>query len=127
MNKQEYLEKLNELNFDKNKYCIISGGTMIMYGLRENTSDIDIKVLPEYFNEISLKYHLKNSKKYSYLFELSDDIEVAVKEFDSNDVVWIDGYPVESIQKQLEWKKQNNREKDINDIKLIEKYLKLNK
>ncbi len=44
MNKIEYLKKINELNLDKEKYCIISGGVMLLYNLREETEDIDIKV-----------------------------------------------------------------------------------
>ena len=32
MNKKEYLKKLDELNFDKNYYSIISGGLMLIHG-----------------------------------------------------------------------------------------------
>ena len=30
MNKNEFIEKLDELNLDKNRYCIISGGVMLL-------------------------------------------------------------------------------------------------
>ena len=50
MNKREYLKKLDELNLDKNRYCVISSGIMLLYGLRETTEDIDIKIRPDYAN-----------------------------------------------------------------------------
>ena len=52
MDKKEYLKKLDSLNLDKNRYCIISGGVMLLYGLKETTEDIDIKVKPDYFKEL---------------------------------------------------------------------------
>ena len=64
MTKKEYLEKLDSLEFDKNKYCIISGGVMLMLGLRDETSDIDLKVKPDYFQELQKKYNFKKSDKF---------------------------------------------------------------
>ena len=45
MNKKEYIEKLESLKLDKKRYCIISGGVMLLYGLKDTTEDIDIKVV----------------------------------------------------------------------------------
>jgi len=123
MNKQEYLAKLTSLNLDPNRYCIISGGVMLMYNLKETTEDIDIKVQPDYFDELSKTISFKKSPKYDYLYEMSDDIEVAVLPFSLSDVEIVDGFPVESLEKQLEWKLANNRAKDQEAIKLIRKYL----
>ena len=52
MNKVEYIKKLEALNLDKDRYCIISGGVMLLYGLKEKTEDIDIKIKPDYFEEL---------------------------------------------------------------------------
>lgn len=127
MKKEEYLKIVDTLNLDKNEYCIISGGVMLMYGLREETGDIDLKVLPKLYEKIKQKYTLTKSPKYSYLYELGENIELAVLDFSSEDVVWIDGYPVESIEKQLEWKLANHRVKDEADIRKIQEYLKTKK
>ena len=94
MKKKEYLEKLDELVLDKSKYCIIAGGVMLMYGLKDETDDIDIRVLPSYFKELNNRYEFKKSNKYSYLYELGEFIEVAVVDFDKEDVEYIDGYPL---------------------------------
>ena len=56
MTKQEYLAKLDELNLNKSRYCIIAGGVLLMYGLKESTADIDIKIRPDYFKELQNKF-----------------------------------------------------------------------
>ena len=124
MNKKEYLNKLDKLNFDKDKYCIIAGGVLLMHGLKETTEDIDLQVLPEYFEELKKGFKFKKSNKYSYLYELNNDIEIAVRKFDYKEVEIIDGYPVETLEKELEWKVANNREKDKELILQIKEYLK---
>ena len=123
MNKYEYLQKLDKLELDKTRYCIISGGAMIMYGLREKTNDIDIRVKPDYFEELKNKYHFEKSDKYENLYELTDEIEVMVNNYNQDEVNYIDGYPINSIENELAWKIQHNREKDKQDIENIKKYL----
>lgn len=124
MTRQEYLGELGRLGLDETKFCIISGGVMLMYGLREQTSDIDIKMGRVYFEEIRGQFPTKRSPKYNYLYEIADNIEVAVQEFAPEDVVKIDGYLVETLELQLQWKLQNGRVKDEEDIRRIQTYLR---
>ena len=55
MKKQEFLKELDKLNLDKNSYCIIAGGSMLMYGLKEDSADIDIKTTKEFSAPIIIK------------------------------------------------------------------------
>ena len=123
MTKKEYIDKLKSLNLDKSRYCIISGGILLFYGLCESTADIDIKVKPDYFEELKTRFNFRKSSKYSYLYELNDETEVAVLDFDKDSVMIVDGFPVESLELQLTWMLKNNREKDREKIKTIRKYL----
>lgn len=123
MNKKEYIEKLNTLNLDKKRYCIISGGVMVLYGLKETTEDIDIKVREDYFEELKSKYNFKKSPKYPYLYELDDQTEVAVMDYNDTDVKYVDGYPVESLELGLKWMIEHNRPKDQEKIKIIKRFL----
>ncbi len=123
MNKKEFIKKVYSLNLDKNRYCIISGGVMLLYNLKPTTEDIDIKVRPDYFEELKSKYVFKKSTKYDYLYELNDKTEVAVLDYDNNDIRTVDGYPVESLELQLKWMLEQNRPKDQEKIKIIEDYL----
>lgn len=125
MNKKEYLKKLDELNFDKNYYSIISGGLMLIHGLKEKTNDIDIQMLPEYFDSIKDNLDIKKSSKYDYLYELGEDVEIAVKNYSKDDIEFIDGYPALKLEKELEWKMEHNREKDKEAIKIIKEYLNI--
>jgi len=123
MNKGEYLRKLDELRLDKAKYCILSGGAMVMHGLKERTADIDIKVRPDYFEELKTKFSFKKSPKYDYLWELGEDVEVAVQDYDEKDVEMVDGYPVIRLELELEWKLRHNRPKDQESIRILKAYL----
>ena len=123
MKKNEFLNKLDELGLDKDKYCIIAGGVMLMHGLKDDTDDIDVRVLPSYFEELKSRFEFKKSSKYSYLYELGDNIEVAVVDFNKNDIDYIDGYPVLSLELELAWKIENNSDKDREAIRKIKEYL----
>lgn len=122
MNKKEYLKVIDLLNFDKSEYIIISGGVMLMYGLRETTSDVDLQITPKLFDFINNKYDVKPTNKFNNHYEF-DDIEIIVREFNRDDVEVIDSYPVLSIVKELAWKLENSRAKDEADIFLINEYL----
>ncbi len=123
MNKKEYIEKLDTFQLDKNRYCIISGGVMLLYGLKETTEDIDIKIRPDYFEELKTRFNFKKSPKYSYLYEMNESTEVAVLDYNEKDIRYVDGYPVESLELQLKWMIENNRPKDQEKIKIIKEYL----
>lgn len=125
MNRVEYLKKLDELNLDKNRYCIISGGIMLLYGLRESTEDIDIRIKPDYFEELKTKFEFKKSTKLDNLYELSDEIEVRVLDYDDANIEMYDGYPVWKLELQLDWFKEQKRDKDKEKIKIIEDFLKI--
>ena len=125
MNKIEYLMKLNELDLDKNCYCIIASGAMLMHGLCDNCADIDIRVTEELFKKLNERYNMKQSPRYDYVFELSKDVDVNCKNFNHNDIEFIDGYPVEKLEINLAWMLKNNRPKDQDKIRIIKDYLKL--
>ena len=123
MNKETYLKKLDELELDKSRYCIISGGAMLMHGLKETTNDIDIKVLSSYFEELKERFTFNKSPKFDYLYELGDEIELAVQDFKDEDVEFVDGYPVELLEIELQWKIDHKRDKDKEAIEKIKAYL----
>ena len=126
MNKVQYLEIVDKLNWDKSQYCIIASGVMLMHGLREEVDDVDLKVSPALFQKLLYQYHMPQSSRYDYVYELADNIDVNCRDFNSDDIEWVDGYPVEKLEKQLAWKLANNRPKDAEDIRKIQEYLHLN-
>lgn len=124
MRKEEFLKTIDDLNLDKSSYCIIASGVMLMYGLRDECSDIDLRVSKDLFEILLKKYSMKQSSRYDYVYELGDSIDVNCRDFNPDATSFIDGYPVESLELQLKWKEENNRPKDQEDIRLIKEYLK---
>ena len=123
MKKQEFLNKLDKLNLDKNSYCIIASGSMLMYGLCDECNDLDIKTTKELFDLLKEKYHMKQSDRYDYVYELDEETDVNCKNFDPNMIEFVDGYPVEKLEVNLKWMKENNRPKDQEKICKIEEFL----
>lgn len=123
MNKADFTGKLDSLKLDKNRYRIIAGGSLLLYGLKDETEDIDIKIRPDYFNELKSRFNFKKSPKESYLYEISDDVEVAVLDYDDKDTCFVDEYPVESLELLLDWMIERNRPKDQEKIKILKSYL----
>ena len=50
MNKEDIINILNKYNFDKDNYVVISGAAMVLLGIKDKTSDIDISVTDSYYN-----------------------------------------------------------------------------
>lgn len=125
MNKSQILEKLKKYNFDKNQYLVISSAAMVILGIKEETSDIDIAVTESYY-----KYLLKNKdcvfervNEYGISCYLIDEIiNFATTYYDINKI-FIEDIPVQQPKKILELKRSLNREKDKKDINLIKEFI----
>lgn len=102
MDKKEYLKKLNELNFSKEDYVIISGGNLLIHGLRESTEDIDLAINDKLFNELNEKDLLTPSNKMPDLYNYIDDVELKLDHYDKEDIEYYEGYPTLKLVKELE-------------------------
>ena len=56
MNKTEIINKLNEYNFDKNEYIILSTASLVLQGIKDKANDIDLAVSPKLYKEITSTY-----------------------------------------------------------------------
>ncbi len=127
MKKPDLIKKISSLELEDGEYCIISGGILVMYGIREETEDLDLYVSKKLFEKIKDKYELRpRFDKFPDLYELDSEVEVKVCDFSSDDVSYVDGYSVWSLEKQLEWMISNHRGKDKRNIQLIKDYLSKN-
>ena len=123
MNKEEYLKIVDSLNLNKDEYCIIASGSLLMHDLTDYCNDVDLKVSKELFDELMNKYHMKQSDRYDYVYELSDNIDVNCRNFNIDNIEFVDGYPVEKLEINLEWMIANKRDKDKEKIRIIKEYL----
>ena len=120
LNRKQILEKLNKLNLDKNEYIVLSGASLVVQNIINETSDIDLTCSKEYYDKINWNEKIgafKCNIKYYDCFEISDNL------YDSNNIVIIGGYKFMTIDKVLEIKKRLNREKDYKVIEKLENIL----
>jgi len=118
LNKEEILNILKSLDFDKNEYIVISGASLVVQGVKEETSDIDIVISEKLEKSLTnLNYHIgfNNDKVYEL-----DNIEFFRTYYDETDYIIIDGIRFATLESTLELKKRLNRKKDIKDIKAID-------
>ncbi len=123
MNKEEFLKELDKLNLDRNSYCIIASGAMLMHDLISEVSDIDIKTSKELFDILNNKYNMKQSSRYDYVYELNDIFDVNCKNFNRDNIEFVNGYPVEKLEVNLKWMEENKRDKDKEKIRIIKEFL----
>lgn len=132
MNWNLLLRELDKLNLPKDKYAITNSGCLAVRGIR-NANDVDIIVSDDLFNQLSIKHIVTKSDTGAGKINISENVEVignfksppyAEELIESSDIIDNRRYV------ELKWiryfKEKRGREKDLNDIKLIDEYLKQN-
>lgn len=119
MNQSDILAKLKAFPYDPKEYWVIAGAAMVLYGLREETEDIDLgctKRLADRLEEDGIPCRLAQDGKRR--FQVGGDVEI-FEEWLCGTVVPVEGFPVISTAGLLEMKQQLGREKDRKDIERI--------
>ena len=125
MNKKEIIETLKKYNFDNDKYLVISGAAMVLLGIKETTSDIDIAVTDDYYDYLLKNISCTFDRVNEYgmaSYSIDNVIDFCTTYYDNNKC-FVGDIPVQNSQKILELKVSLNREKDKKDIKLIKEYM----
>ena len=124
MNKEEVFNLLKELNFPKDEFYILSGASLVIRGIREKCSDLDLCISEELFNSIKNKYNLTENKKNECgFYQISDIIEVVAEKKGNFKMEELSPYNLEDLHTILDYKEKRNLLKDQVDVKNINKYL----
>ena len=124
MNKQKIIEILKQLPFSKEEYWLVTGAALVLYNIREETSDIDIGCTNDLINKlINQGYEYKILNDNTKYIKYNRNIEI-YENWLFDKVDYIDEIPVISIKGLIEMKNKLGRPKDLEDIKLINNYLK---
>ena len=120
MKKQEFIEKLESFGLPESEFIILSGGSLLMRGLRDETADFDLCASKALAERLDLKNCPQDGSGCWNPFEnvqMKDDMEG--RPFDV-----IEGFQCETLGSILAFKKRLKRPKDIKDIAAIEAWLK---
>ena len=124
MNKEELKKLVDSLDLPKDEYYILSSGSLALYDLRKNARDLDLCVSKELFKDLKEKFNIDEKDKNSCgFYKINDLIECIPEDKKSFTRDFREGYPVETLESILKFKKNLMREKDIEDIENIEKFL----
>lgn len=123
MNRMELLKRLRELNFPPEECWLVTGGAMVLYGLRDETGDIDFGCTHAFFQQLREQgYPVSTMLDGTRRIKYAADVEL-FEEWLYDRVELLDGVPVLSLTGLIEMKRQIGREKDLRDVERIEAYL----
>lgn len=123
MNREELIGRLKELGFAKEDYWLITGGAMVLYGLRSETGDIDLGCTAQLADQMESKgVPVTIMSDGTRKICPAQDVEM-FEGWLYDKVEMMDGVPVISLNGLLSMKKALGREKDLRDIQLIEDVL----
>lgn len=123
MKKTDIIRQLETLHFDKNEYWVITGGAMVLYGLREETHDIDLGCTKKMADELARRgFPVSLLDDGTRKICCGADVEI-FENWLYDKIQWLDGIPVISLEGLAEMKRHIGREKDYRDIALIEHFL----
>lgn len=129
VNRKEILDILSEYNFNFDEYVVISSAALVLHGVKEVTKDIDISVTDDYYEYLEKNYECEleryDDKNDVNIYYIDNIINFSTNYYSDSedDFVIINGVKVQSIPAIIKLKETLNREKDIKDLKLIDKFL----
>ena len=124
MKKIELLNLLEQLNFPKDEYYVLSGASLVLRGIKEEANDLDLCISEELFRQIKEKYNLTEEKKNECgFYKINDNLEIVVDKKEDFKMEIGEKYNLEDLQTILDFKIKRNLPKDKKDIDNIKKYL----
>ena len=123
MNRAELIERVKALPFPKEDFWVITGGAMVLYGLREKTHDIDLGCTSRLADELEQQgAEVSIRKDGTRKLVLDGDVEI-MENWLYDRVETVEDIPVISLKGLKEMKLSLGREKDLRDVALIDAYL----
>lgn len=124
MNKQEIIQRLQKLSFPRADYWLLTGGAMVLYGIKGETRDIDLGCRRKLADRLETEgYPVTHLSDGSRKIVIGSEIEI-FEEWLFDRIETVEGIPVISLKGLVMMKEALGREKDKADIVLIREFLK---
>ena len=122
LDKNDVIQLMKELNLPPNQYWITAGAGLVMHNIKETTRDIDIGCTTALTN-----YLIQQGCEFMYdsdgtrIVRVNANIE-AFENWAVDEIENVDGISVASILSIRKQKEKLGREKDLEDIKMIDEF-----
>ena len=123
MNRAEIIARLNKFPYGPEGFWLITGAALVLYGVRQETEDIDMGCTTEIANKLEQDGYLyKIMDDGNRWFKFNDGIEI-FENWLCGSIEFHEGIPIMSLQGLREMKQRLGREKDLRDIHLIDEFI----
>ena len=124
MKKTEIIKELDRFPYSKEDYWVLTGGAMVLYGIKEQTSDIDLGCNKTMADKLERDgYFFAYTESGNRHFKYGDSFAIFETWIEDTSTL-AENIPVITIAGLIAMKRELGREKDYNDIRLIAGYLK---
>jgi hypothetical protein len=122
LNRQQIIAIVQKLNFPLQNFWVLTGAALVIYGIKEQTEDIDIGCTRDFFETHCHAYpQQKIWPDGSRSCRIPPHIEV-FEEWEVAQIVIRYGLPLASLKDIVCHKRQLGRPKDVRDLALIDAY-----
>lgn len=134
----DIFERIKKFNLPVGQYAVFGSALLDVWGIRK-AADLDIIVTPELYKKLK-KEGWEEIQAHGFTLLRKEDADVATVQDKATDgdynpdriqlikeAIFINEIPFVKIEEVITCKTAYNRPKDIEDIKLIKEYLKLQK
>lgn len=119
--KEDIIRIVKSYDLDPERYEVISGAAMVLYGFKEWTRDIDITVSKDYYVELLSNYKCSFERVNSEgecIFFIDNMLNFGHSYYHKEHEM-IEGIPVQTKENLIALKKMLNREKDKIELEMI--------
>lgn len=122
--REDIIKILKNMDLPLNEYWITSGSALVMHGVKETTLDVDLGCTANLWEFlIQNGYTYRVEKDNSKIMVVNEFVEI-IKEYFVDEIEFIEGLPIGSLKSIKKQKIRLGRNKDIEDIRIIDKYIK---
>ncbi len=133
----QFSQRVHQLGLPLDQVIVVGSGLLGHLGLRQS-DDVDLLAAPELFDELDASdawekrhdaqrhetYFVNEKVGAEVWFSLPDESGPLDHQTLLADVETHDGVKFMSLERTKNWKSWNGRDKDLADVRLLEKYLK---
>ncbi len=117
MNKQDILTELEKFILPKDDYIVISGASLVLQDIIDETTDIDLSCTKDIYDKLNLPIKIG---AFGIEVKYTNNIEISYNLYYKDNIVDYNGYKLMDLEKCLEVKQELNRKKDKNIINKLE-------